>query len=79
MQHPLIYLLKAYKSGISPFLPFACRFQPTCSDYAQEAVRRHGAFRGGLLALRRLLRCHPWGAGGFDPVPDEGCNSTQNR
>ena len=58
-----------YRLAISPFLPARCRFVPTCSAYAAEAVRRHGALRGGILALKRLLRCHPWGGYGYDPVP----------
>ena len=65
----VIGLLRLYKLVISPLLPPACRFQPTCSEYAMEAVARFGVWRGGGLALRRLLRCHPWSEGGFDPVP----------
>ena len=61
--------LRAYKAVVSPWLPAACRFAPSCSEYAAEAVRRAGVLRGGWLALRRLLRCHPFSAGGFDPVP----------
>ena len=64
----VLHLLKAYKSAISPWFPPACRFVPTCSEYAIEAVDRYGAFRGGLKALVRLLRCHPFTRGGFDPV-----------
>ncbi|MBL8660101.1 MAG: membrane protein insertion efficiency factor YidD [Rhodospirillales bacterium] len=63
-------LITVYRLGISPFLPGNCRFQPTCSAYALDAVRRFGAGRGALLALRRLCRCHPWGDWGFDPVPE---------
>jgi len=62
-------LLAFYKSAISPWLPRACRYEPTCSVYAREAIERHGALRGSGLALRRLLRCHPFRPGGFDPVP----------
>jgi putative membrane protein insertion efficiency factor len=65
----LTALLSFYKSAISPWLPRACRYEPTCSVYAREAIERHGAWRGGGLALRRLLRCHPLKPGGFDPVP----------
>jgi putative membrane protein insertion efficiency factor len=62
-------LLRAYKAVISPALPPACRFTPTCSQYALEAIERHGALRGSWLAVRRLARCHPFNPGGFDAVP----------
>lgn len=62
-------MLRFYKTVISPLLPRACRFEPTCSVYAREAVERHGLGRGVVLAIRRLARCHPFRAGGFDPVP----------
>jgi uncharacterized protein len=65
----LLVMIRGYQVGISPFLPPACRFTPTCSEYAAEAIRRHGSARGSWLAARRLLRCHPWGASGHDPVP----------
>ncbi|MEJ2184567.1 MAG: membrane protein insertion efficiency factor YidD [Gemmatimonadota bacterium] len=58
-----------YRRGISPFTPPSCRFTPTCSAYAEEAIGRYGALRGGWLALRRLLKCHPFGPSGYDPVP----------
>jgi len=61
--------LRLYKWGISPLLPVACRFQPTCSEYMLEAVERYGVLRGVRLGTLRLLRCHPFRAGGFDPVP----------
>jgi putative membrane protein insertion efficiency factor len=61
--------IAAYRKAISPFLPPACRFYPTCSAYAAEAVRRHGAWRGALLSVKRLARCHPLCEGGVDPVP----------
>lgn len=64
----LMVLLRAYQVAVSPWLPPACRYSPTCSEYAIEAVRRHGAARGGWMALRRLARCHPFHSGGFDPV-----------
>lgn len=65
----LVALIRAYQLVISPALPPACRFTPTCSQYALEAIRRHGAARGSWLALRRLARCHPFNPGGFDAVP----------
>ena len=61
--------LDAYKRFLSPLLPRACRFEPTCSVYAREAIARYGIGRGAALAVRRLLRCHPFHKGGFDPVP----------
>ena len=68
MKSVLLFLLTAYKKLLSPLLPPACRFVPTCSEYAYEAVKRHGALRGGWMSLRRLLRCHPFHPGGYDPV-----------
>jgi uncharacterized protein len=64
-----VALLDFYKRFLSPLLPRACRFEPTCSVYAREAIVRHGLRRGSALALRRLLRCHPFHPGGLDPVP----------
>ncbi|MEO7971273.1 MAG: membrane protein insertion efficiency factor YidD [bacterium] len=68
MKSLLIALLRSYKTFVSPFLPPACRFFPTCSEYAAEAIGRYGTIRGTGLALWRLLRCHPFSAGGYDPV-----------
>lgn len=79
MQRFLIWLLRGYKRWLSPFLPSACRFHPTCSVYAREAVEKHGACRGLWLALRRLLRCHPFHPGGFDPVPEPGNGDETSR
>jgi putative membrane protein insertion efficiency factor len=67
-QFVVLQLLRAYKWAISPLLPTACRCVPTCSEYAMEAVERYGAMRGGWMALQRLLRCHPLGRSGYDPV-----------
>jgi putative membrane protein insertion efficiency factor len=64
----LIYLIRAYKLFISPLLPPSCRFTPTCSEYTLEAIQRHGALRGSYMGARRLLRCHPFHSGGYDPV-----------
>ena len=70
---PLLILpIRLYQLAISPLLPPSCRYQPTCSAYAIEALEQHGAWRGGWLTLRRLLRCHPWGGSGYDPVPASG-------
>ena len=63
-------LVRAYRIFVSPLLPAACRFHPSCSAYAEQALREHGALRGGWLAARRLCRCGPWHPGGFDPVPE---------
>lgn len=65
----LVLLIRGYQRGVSPMLPPACRFTPSCSSYAVEAIQLPGAGRGAWLALRRLLRCHPWGGSGYDPVP----------
>jgi putative membrane protein insertion efficiency factor len=65
----MLLLLRGYKRWVSPLLPPACRFEPTCSEYARDAVELHGVWRGTGLALWRLLRCHPFSRGGFDPVP----------
>ena len=69
MKTLLLLMLRAYKLCISPYLGQNCRFYPSCSDYAQEAIASHGVLRGGLLAGRRLCKCHPWHAGGIDLVP----------
>lgn len=66
---PFILLIKFYKVCISPYTPASCRFTPTCSEYALQAFRKHGLFKGMYLTVRRLLRCHPWGGSGYDPVP----------
>ncbi|MEZ5657915.1 MAG: membrane protein insertion efficiency factor YidD [Burkholderiaceae bacterium] len=71
MARLLIALLQAYRLMVSPWLAPRCRFMPTCSAYSIEALRRHGAWRGGWLALRRISRCHPFGASGIDEVPTE--------
>jgi putative membrane protein insertion efficiency factor len=70
MRHVAIFLIRVYQWTVSPLLGPRCRFYPSCSHYALEAVQRFGAVRGGWLGLVRLLRCHPWQPGGYDPVPD---------
>ncbi|MDA0781139.1 MAG: membrane protein insertion efficiency factor YidD [Rickettsiales bacterium] len=69
MVQTLIAIIKLYKIVISPFLPRACRYLPTCSEYAAEALKTHGIIRGGYLSIKRILSCHPWGKHGYDPVP----------
>ncbi len=69
LRRALLGLIRFYRMGISPLMPASCRFTPTCSAYAAEAIERHGAARGSWLALRRILRCHPFGGRGPDPVP----------
>ncbi|MCL2112150.1 MAG: membrane protein insertion efficiency factor YidD [Clostridiales bacterium] len=69
MKKLLIYIIKGYQLCISPWFPAVCRYYPSCSAYCIEAIEEHGAARGLLLGLRRVLRCHPFRAGGYDPVP----------
>lgn len=68
-KHMLLWLIRFYRKNISPMHPACCRFIPTCSQYALEAIEKYGALKGGYLALRRILRCHPLCKGGYDPVP----------
>lgn len=68
---PFVLLIKFYQLCISPFTPPSCRFTPTCSQYGLEAFRKHGPIKGLYLTTRRILRCHPWGGSGYDPVPEE--------
>ncbi|QYJ67503.1 membrane protein insertion efficiency factor YidD [Flavobacterium litorale] len=71
---PFVALVRFYQQGISPFLPSACRYSPTCSHYTIEALQTHGLFKGGWLATKRILSCNPWGGKGYDPVPTKKCN-----
>lgn len=69
LTYPFILLVRFYQVAISPLKPPTCRFNPTCSTYALEALKKYGLLKGGRLALRRIMRCHPWGGSGYDPVP----------
>ena len=69
MRKVFLLLIRFYQTAISPWFPARCRFRPTCSAYAYEAVTKYGAVKGGWLALKRILRCHPFHEGGYDPVP----------
>jgi putative membrane protein insertion efficiency factor len=66
---PFIWVIRLYQLVLSPILPNACRFSPTCSQYGIEAFKKHGAFKGLILTVKRISRCHPWGGHGHDPVP----------
>ena len=70
-------MILAYRWTLSPLLPMSCRFAPSCSSYAAEAIAEHGALAGGWLALRRIARCHPWGGDGYDPVPRRAAESAE--
>lgn len=69
MKYLLIGLVRLYQLIISPYLPSSCRYHPTCSQYGIDALRQHGALKGGWMAIKRIARCHPWSEGGYDPVP----------
>jgi putative membrane protein insertion efficiency factor len=69
MSRVLLALIRGYQLGLSPYFGRQCRFMPTCSSYAQEAIVKYGALQGSWLGLRRIARCHPWCEGGYDPVP----------
>ena len=69
MKRVLLFLIRLYQKYLSPGLPRRCRFSPTCSQYAVEALRKYGPVKGSWLTLKRLARCHPWGGSGYDPVP----------
>jgi putative membrane protein insertion efficiency factor len=67
--YPFLFLIKVYQKIISPIFPSTCRYNPTCSQYAKEALETHGLFKGSWLAIKRIGSCHPWGGSGYDPVP----------
>lgn len=69
MRRPLLWLIRGYQTWVSPLLPSACRFQPTCSEYGYQAIAKYGIIRGGAMAVWRILRCNPFNKGGYDPVP----------
>lgn len=71
MKYLLIGLIKFYRSAISPFTPSTCRFYPSCSEYGLEAIRKHGAIKGGYLTIKRISKCHPFHPGGVDYVPEK--------
>lgn len=66
---PFIFLIRFYQIVLSPLMPATCRFEPTCSQYTVEALKKHGLFYGGYLGAKRIMSCHPWGKSGYDPVP----------
>lgn len=77
--HLVALPVRAYRLIFSPWVGHNCRYQPTCSAYAMEALHKHGGLRGGLLAARRIARCHPWGGDGYDPVPDRDKAASSRR
>ena len=72
---PFVALVRFYQIAISPYTPSSCRYQPTCSHYTVEALKVHGLFKGGWLAIKRIGSCHPWGGSGYDPVPPKDSES----
>mgnify|MGYP000318051432 CR=1 FL=1 len=71
---PFLFIVRFYQVVISPYTPAACRFEPTCSHYTAEALKKHGLFKGSWLAVKRITNCHPWGKSGYDPVPEKDEN-----
>lgn len=78
MKQILLLLIRFYRKAISPWFPPSCKFTPTCSQYGLEAIERFGAIKGGLLTVWRILRCNPWSAGGYDPVPEKHVKAKKN-
>lgn len=78
MKTLLLWLVRLYQLAISPLFAPSCRFYPTCSNYAMDAIREHGALKGAMLAAVRLAKCHPWHPGGFDPVPRKAGNTAES-
>ena len=79
MKTLFLKLIRFYQRSISPLTPPACRFSPTCSEYAVQAIERFGVLKGGWLAIKRILRCNPWGGHGYDPVPEKKENNTSRH
>ena len=79
MKHILILFVRGYQVMISPYFPSSCRYSPTCSHYAIDALRTHGSVKGSWLAIKRILRCHPWAEGGHDPVPPKHTNANASN
>lgn len=79
MKHILILFVRGYQVMISPYFPSSCRYSPTCSHYAIDALRTHGSIKGSWLAMKRILRCHPWAEGGHDPVPPKQTNANASN
>lgn len=79
LAYPFILLVRFYQVAISPLKPATCRYSPTCSAYTIEALKKHGFFYGGRLALKRIFSCHPWGGSGYDPVPKAHPSTPERR
>lgn len=79
MKRILMFLIDIYRVGISPYFPPSCRYQPTCSAYARQAIETHGALKGSWMAIKRIGRCHPWSEGGHDPVPGTESAAASNK
>ncbi|MEK9683990.1 MAG: membrane protein insertion efficiency factor YidD [Rhodospirillaceae bacterium] len=77
--YPLVVSIKFYQWIVSPIIPTNCRFAPSCSHYALDAIATHGPIRGLILSIKRILRCHPWGDSGFDPVPEKKTFETRKK
>ncbi|MFP9100262.1 membrane protein insertion efficiency factor YidD [Flavobacterium sp. RHBU_24] len=75
---PFVFLIRVYQTVLSPLLPSVCRYTPTCSQYALEALKTHGLIKGGWLAAKRIISCNPWGGSGYDPVPQKTCSHKHN-
>ncbi|UCD17730.1 MAG: membrane protein insertion efficiency factor YidD [Candidatus Zixiibacteriota bacterium] len=69
--YPLLFLITLYRYTLSPLIGGSCRFYPSCSHYAENAIKRYGLWQGAIMAVKRILRCHPWDEGGYDPVPEK--------